>query len=210
MKRTWIGACVLLAACRLSHGTTAPSAPPANDGGHWANVGHACSADSPALSLATDKVRPYHRGLPDDRWADISRTTPGGFAGLVPAQNTNVYRVSWYSYWLVDTTQRAAAEPLLRAAGIPVDSLSTVRKARWSWAQLFDWMGYLQANVTGATMNDIDEATNRLHFGTADAEHERHMEQQLARLGVPCNLVWLSRFSGVTLLESSPSRPHKP
>src|SRR5439155_17869761 len=78
----------------------------------------------------------------DDRWAELAREVPGGFAGMMLEGGLVVF--------LVDTTQRDAALAALAARG-GLEGRDPkrvrVRKVRWNFAQLYDWYRYLNLHV---------------------------------------------------------------
>ncbi|HXT15107.1 MAG TPA: hypothetical protein VN706_05725 [Gemmatimonadaceae bacterium] len=164
----------------------------------WADVGRACSDDSPASSLPASENQTYVRGEPDDTWARLARTIPGGFAGLFVDNGQ-------FTYLLVDPGKRSVAEPQLRAAGLPVSSSSVVRQARWDFAQLHDWMGFIERNLRtpSISFDDIDEVNNRLSFGVPDTVALRAFETNLQQLNLPCNLVWVIQ-QGFATFEKRP------
>jgi hypothetical protein len=118
----------------------------------------------------------------------MSRLVPGGWGGGIFLDSGVA------TYYLRDTMQRAAAEAVLnqyrvdgRVWGPPMH----VRRARWSFSELYDWDRYLRPRLATASFSsaDIDEAHNRLLYGVTTATAKREFERQLAHLGVPCHLV---------------------
>jgi hypothetical protein len=130
-------------------------------------------------SAMTEQVGVRASG-PLPRWADVGR------AGLFVDNGQ-------FTYLLVDPSKRLVAEPQLRAAGLPVSSSSVVRQARWDFAQLHDWMGFIERNLRtpSISFDDIDEVNNRLSFGVPDTVALRAFETNLQPLNLPCNLVWV-------------------
>src|SRR5438552_14787759 len=160
----------------------------------WARLGQSCPADAPAVEVPVT-LRDSVRGLgasfrdDDDRWADLAREVPGGFAGMMLEGGLVVF--------LVDTTQRDAALAALAARG-GLEGRDPkrvrVRKARWDFSQLIDWYHYLNLSAwsdSGEVQRDIDEAHNRITYGVMGESGRRRLERGLARLRAPppCFLV---------------------
>src|SRR2546429_1392834 len=160
----------------------------------WARLGQSCPADAPAVEVPVT-LRDSVRGLwasfrdDDDRWADLAREVPGGFAGMMLEGGLVVF--------LVDTTQRDAALAALAARrGLEGRDPKRVRvrKVRWNFAQLYDWYRYLNLHVwsdSGVVTSDIDEAENRITYGVMGESGRRRLERRLAALRprLPCFLV---------------------
>ena len=176
----------LLAACS---GTTEPAARPEPTP---RNVILVNDCSGPATSESVPINESFGRTIDDD-WADIARTTPGGFAGVIYATPGGDPTIL-----LTDTAQAAAAKsalkPLFAQMGsqFPV-SIAAVRQARWNAAQLLDWYHYLYmqpiwagANVTST---DINEAVNRIQINTADSVSQAAFISKLENMGLPCDLV---------------------
>jgi len=146
--------------------------------------------DGPATSLPDSLARQLRprtgHMIPDDRWADLATTTPGGFAG--------VFRDSSYTpiLMLTDPSQASAAKRALEGKiGVPLQQ-ATVRQARWDFAQLVDWFNYLLPRVAAAGLPitaDKDESLNRVRFSVVSIEQRDKVVAALAALPVPCDLV---------------------
>jgi len=178
-----------LAVAILGLACTHPSEAP-----RWAHVGQSCPADAPIVELPAilrDSVRRLWAAFrtDDDRWADLAREVPGGFAGMMLEGGLVVF--------LVDTTQRDAALAALAARGAlqgREPKRVRVRKARWDFAQLIDWYHYLNLSAwsdSGEVQSDIDEEHNRISYGVMGASGRRRLERVLAQLRPPppCFLV---------------------
>ena len=145
--------------------------------------------DGPATSLPDSLARqlPPRTGrmIPDDRWADLAITTPGGFAG--------VFRDSTYTQILMLTDPSQASAAIAAVAGkVGLGLLPpTVRQARWDFAQLVDWFNYLLPRVAaGIPMTaDKDESINRIRFSVISIEQRDRVVAALAALPLPCDLV---------------------
>lgn len=169
---------------------------PHSSGPTWVRAGQPCPADAPVVDLPAgvrDSVRRLEVGhrSGDDRLAELAREVPGGFAGMMLDGDLVVF--------LVDTTQRDAALAALAARGA-LDGRDPkqvrVRKARWDFAQLFDWYQYLNLHmwrVSGVVTSDIDDAANRITYGVMGESGRRRAERRLAELRPPppCFLVTL-------------------
>ena len=177
--------------------TTAPDAPPPETA---ATLGRVGACEGPATSLPTRLAA----GLaptggvrtPDDRWAELARRVPGGFAGVMyemPAPGAAPRATGRPLLMLVDPSRAAEAKAALapHLQGFDVAGAS-VRAVRWDFAQLYDWYRYLNGQVwlePGVTMSDIDESENRIVYGAADEAVRGRIAQRLAALPLPCDLV---------------------
>jgi len=193
-------AIAVLAACSDMTQPSAPAATayrviPVND----------CSG--PATSESVAITGTFGRTIDDD-WADIARTIPGGFAGVVYATAGGNPTIL-----LTDTTQaasaRAALKPLLAQMNpmFDVDG-AAVRQARWNAAQLLDWHHYLAVQPIWAgsnvTSTDIDEAANRIRINTADSVSQAAFVSRLTSMNLPCALVVVGVMAPATIV---PGRP---
>jgi hypothetical protein len=165
-----------------------------------ADLGRTGACTGPATSLPPQLAAalPAPGGLrtPDDRWADLARRVPGGFAGvmydLAPA-GAPPRTTGRPILMLVDPTRAAEAKAAL-APHLPGFDVAgaEVRAVRWDFAQLYDWyrhLGGLVWSEGGVTMSDIDEAANRLAYGAANEAARERLAQRLASLSLPCDLV---------------------
>lgn len=165
----------------------------------WARLDQRCPAEAP-IRLASERPMPPEGRVRtrDDHTASLARQVPGGYGGLYweydppltpggPRPETRRLIVS-----LVDTTRREAALRALASERPDLDLLrATIKPARWSFAELYDWYGWLlpRAVREGVVTTDIDEVENRIVFGVEHAEGRRLLERQLAGLGLPCFLI---------------------
>jgi hypothetical protein len=184
------GATVLLAAC--SGDVTAPVQPPDTTRLIRVNecVGPATSL-SPAIA-ATFTHDARYRTI-DDMWADLARTAPGGFAGILYTAPTDVPTIL-----LTDTTKAAAAKDAI-AAFLVANNVSldvrnaNVAPARWDAAQLLDWYYYLLSQPiwtdNNVTASDIDDVANRIRISTADSTSQTAFAQKMETLNLPCDLL---------------------
>ena len=170
----------------------------------WARLTHPCPADAP-VRFAPPRLPPAPGRFRtrDDHDAELARRVPGGYGGLYveyepPLQRDGAIRTETRRafVFLVDTTQREAALRALSSTAEPGQfPLNVVgaqtRPARWSFAELYDWYGVLLSAAVrdGVVTTDIDERENRLVFGVEDALGRQRLEQQLARLDLPCFLI---------------------
>jgi hypothetical protein len=186
--RQWLAMAITLLAAGCGGDAISPPVDHSGDIPRWADVGKTCTDQSPAVPLAPSKVVSFSHGS-DDRWAAISRDNPGGFAGIIVNSSQQLVVL------MTDTTQRAAVFAALQANGISTSG-ATVRQVRWSFAQLFDWLGYVDHALPPGffafvTTVDIDEANNRLTFGISANLFVTPSEGELATLDLPCRLVYL-------------------
>jgi len=189
MKRVFAAiAGIALAGCRAAGTSVAspPAAPPIRLG----------QCDGPALSLPDSLARqlPRRTGrmIPDDRWADLATTIPGGFAGVLYDSAHNPILM------LVDPTQATAAKRALDGKiRFPLQQ-ATVRRARWDFAQLVDWFNYLHPRLGVPVTADKDEALNRIRFSVTSVELRDRVISALAQLPLPCDLVVVD-LNGMTV-----------
>jgi hypothetical protein len=138
---------------------------------------------------------------PDDQWADLAQTVPGGFAGVLYVDSKPVLM-------LTDPTQAAAAKQAL-ASSIPGFDVAgaEVRQARWNFAQLVDWYNYLTARTDvwrteGMTSGDKDEAINRIHYGVLDETARDRLIKVLAGIDLPCDLIAIGITGPISIVNS--------
>jgi hypothetical protein len=165
-----------------------------------ASAGRVGACEGPAASLppqlAAALPAPGAARTPDARWAELARTVPGGFAGVMydaPPADGPPRTTGRPVLMLVDPSRAAQAKAALvpHLPGFDVAG-ADVRAVRWDFAQLYDWYRYLNDRVwqeRGVTMSDIDEAANRLVYGAADEAALERITQRLAALPLPCDLV---------------------
>lgn len=149
----------------------------------------------------------------DEQTAAISRKLPGGYGGLYlgydppPAPGQRPRPGSRHVVvLLVDTTQREAAlsalAPVIQQGRPDLDVLhARIQRARWSFAELYDWYGAPLPRLWrgGVTTIDIDERENRIMFGVADRAARQRLEEELARLEPPCFLVGIEVVGRIIL-----------
>jgi hypothetical protein len=202
----WV-ACALLGALVACSGSSSTSGhitgvtppPEKNRTLRLADIGKACTADSPATVLEgprLDSLSPdsrARRGYSDEIWVTLAREVPGGVGGI--------FRDGRVGYlWLVDPSKRSeaiaalASSPLgpgLQQTGFPLQQ-AVVLKARWNFAQLADWFAYVTPRALHGvrwSSADIQEARNRLEFGVVDEAARLELERRLKTLDLPCNLI---------------------
>jgi hypothetical protein len=130
---------------------------------------------------------------PDDSWADLAKTVPGGFAGAY-------YDSARTPVLLLTQPARAAAakQALSGHLNFPL-AQATVREARWDFAQLVDWFNYLFPRLgVGPVTADKDESLNRIRFSVTSVELRDRVVHALAGLPLPCDLVIVD-LNGLTV-----------
>lgn len=184
---------LLGAACSSA---TSPDAAPERA----ASVGPAGVCEGPATSLPPQLAAalPAVGGArtPDDRWAELARRVPGGFAGVMydaPPEGAPPRTMGRPVLMLVDPSRAAEAKTALapHLAGFDVAG-ADVRAVRWDFAQLYDWYRHLNAVVwqePGVTMSDIDESANRIVYGAADEAARGRIAQRVTSRSLACDLV---------------------
>jgi len=129
--------------------------------------------------------------MPDDQWADLAATVPGGFAGFF-SDSTHTPILM-----LTEPAQAAAAQRAL-AGKIWVPPTAIARQARWNFAQLVDWFDYIVPRITvGPASADNDESINRIHLRTSSVAVRDSIVRVLASLPLPCDLVVVDLSGGV-------------
>lgn len=197
-----LAALALLVAGGCSDAATGPApgagdgagAAPTATGAHNQDVVRVRACDGPATSLPAALAGQLPtggdaaaRGTIDDHLAALARRVPGGFAGVFYDQGRPVL--------LLTDPSRAADAKAALASELPGFEIAAAeaRAARWTFAQLYDWYGYLRRRgVWGAaavTLTDIDERANRLYLGAADRAERDRLADWLAALELPCDLV---------------------
>ena len=117
---------VAVIGCNTSRTSAAPTPSPAPI--------RLAQCEGPATSLPDSLARtlpPRHRGMiPDNQWADLATTVPGGFAGaFYDSAHTPILM-------LTDPGQASAAKQALTGQLGFLPQYATVRQARWNFAQL--------------------------------------------------------------------------
>ena len=185
-----VAAIVMIAVvgCRAPHASVVPTPPTPPI--------RLAQCDGPASSLpdslARELPRRTGRMIPDERWAELARTTPGGFAG--------VFYDSAHTPILMLTRPAeapAAIEALAGKTGFPTHT-ATVRQARWDFAQLVDWSNYLLPRLGVPVTADKDEALNRIRFSVTSVELRDRVIRALAQQPLPCDLVVVD-LNGLTV-----------
>ena len=192
-------ACLALLTCATAcSDPTAPDAllpvPSGASDAAWADIGKSCTPSARASIVPAnrrDSLPAYTHGptrSPDDDWADLARSTPGGWGGVFLESGVPVI-------FLVDTTERTAAIAAMNTYGFGATldlSRTKVRAGRWDFAQLADWYRYFDLHVwfvPGMRSGDIDEVKNRIEFGVADLAARQALEARLRPMDLPCYLV---------------------
>lgn len=130
--------------------------------------------------------------LPDDHWADLARTTPGGFAGVFyDSAHTPILMLTR------PAEASAAIDALAGKTGFPTHT-ATVRQARWDFAQLVDWFNYLLPRLEIPVTADKDEALNRIRFSITSVELRDRIIRTLTQMQLPCDLVVVD-LNGITV-----------
>lgn len=179
----WITSVALLAACSADNtgpGLTNPGS---------ADVISVNRCDGPATSFSSTSAATSPMPTIDEQWAQIARTNPGGFAGIVTNAGSSNPVVL-----LTDKSALKALIPILSATYTQYDfSKAEARQVRWNSAQLLGWYYYLMGvpiwSAPGVTSSDIDEVANRIRLNAADAAGQAVLVQRLQGLHLPCELV---------------------
>ena len=146
----------------------------------------ACTGPATSLPDSLAALVPPRKFVysPDDGWAEIARTLPGGFAGAyydAKHQPTLAF--------VRPDEARAASAQLAGKVPFPVD-WATVQPVRWDFAQLVDWFDYILPRAgAGVSYADKDEVHNRIRIGTLNLAMRDSVVRTLERLDLPCDLV---------------------
>jgi hypothetical protein len=152
------------------------------------------ACDGPAMSLPDSLVRllrPHGFALvPDDEWARLAATVPGGFAGTY-------YDKSHRPVIVLARPEEAAAAKVALAAKLPFPmDVAVIERGRWDFAQLSNWFDYLLPRLTAiANGGDKDEAANRIRFFAPTAERRDSLVRTLERMDLPCDLILVDVMS---------------
>lgn len=143
--------------------------------------------EGPAFSLPDSLARQVPprtmRMVGDDRWAELARTVPGGFAGIF-------YDSTHTPILLLTQPAQAAAAHRALAGKIELPPDAVVRRARWDFAQLVDWFNYLLPRLSvGGITADKDESINRIRLSVTSLAARDSVIRDLAALPLPCDLV---------------------
>lgn len=176
IMRTLIPALLVLASCY-----PASESPPTDP------IARLSASSQPLLQPSA-----YHPG--ERSFEEVSRSA-GGFAGYVLESGRPVVYVTD----LADATAtKMAAEPVLRrelvAIRQPVHwaSEASVRKVRYSFAELRDWRNHLMDQVfqiAGVVLLDLDEARNRITVGLTTDLLRAAVEKVVRDLRIPSEAV---------------------
>ena len=196
------GAAILITTAFSScgHHHINPPAEPYVDRATWVDPTSGCSDASPT-TLPTFRVsdtltRGGTNKDPQERSAWFARRVPGGlaFGRAFDDNHRAIIR-------LTDPTQKLAAlatlDSLAPTSGRPrvmsADCVTAVR-VRWDFAELYDWMQYLQSAFSegpriGVNSGGIDTHNDRIEFGVERRESLPMLVSWLIEKGVPCRLI---------------------
>jgi len=202
------GAAILIAAALLSCGHHHVNRPAEAyvDRAIWVEPTSGCSDTSPKslpkLRVSDTLTRGGANKDLQEYTAWLARRVPGGlaFGPAVDANHRPIIR-------LTDPTLKFAAlatlDSLAPPRGLPrianADSVRAV-KVRWDFAELYDWLQYLQTGSFGGrripvTIMGVNTHNDRIEFGVETRESLPVLVSWLIEKGVPCRLVAV-RVSG--------------
>ncbi len=167
---------------------TEPTVPEGDVNARWADLGY-CWAPSPPRSLSSAERLKLEPRVPDSdgELAIISRDMPGGFGGLFHLDGE-------LSVFLVEPKDHAALTKRLLEAKVIEEAPHRLYRARWTWAQLYDWRLYIGQQIDdvmiGYATIDINQHANRIDLGVP-SDRRWLAERQLRDLRIPCYLVAL-------------------
>src|SRR5205807_3702661 len=154
-----------------------------------------CLSNAATMRLPADRratLPAFGPRQPRDAYVAISRSVPGGFAGVFREGNHFVLT-------FVDPARANRARPEIqqalasRGAGLPGMDVATAefRSARWTFAELDEWYRYIISKGLASDISStaIEEQANTISIGVIDEAARAHVEARLAALGVSCNLI---------------------
>jgi len=199
-----------LSTSACGHHHVNPPAEPYRDTAFWIEPTNSCTDSSPKFLpkfRASDTISAAGAKLHADLLqAWLARRVPGGWA-YGPSVNGSNHA----TLWLLDPTQKRAAIAALDSLSPPNQLFPATRPdsivalpARWDYAELYDWMQFLQSapvSATGVNMWGIDAANDRIVFGIETRETLDTMVKWLLEKGIPCRLVAVEVIGPIYLVE---------
>lgn len=129
-----------------------------------------------------------------DAYLAISKSVPGGFAGMV--WETNHYVLTFVEPEKAQAARAEIEQALVTTRAVaPGTDLHTAEirgGVRWTFVELDEWFRYIlsqRPSVPGVSSWGIDEGHNTIHFGVIDETARALLEEKLGAIGVSCNLV---------------------
>lgn len=132
----------------------------------------------------------------------LSRTVPGGFAGLERRLESQGFRIQLTDTTQVEVVRRALLEFFAGSPYVPVTMGAQIAAAppvqvRWSLAELYDWYAFLDDTLPRSvprirgtfSMSGVDDITNRVFYAASDSASQTSLVEALGKLGLPCDLV---------------------
>ena len=126
----------------------------------------------------------------DAPWAKLALEIPGGFAGFYLGDNGKLVLL------LTDPEKKheaiealSARQPAVLPPGTDLND-ATIKRVRWNFAQLYDWLRYLGSkNLGGRVITvDLDEVHNRIAFGVLKSDVAT-VRANIKKLRLPKGLV---------------------
>jgi hypothetical protein len=152
----------------------------------------ACSGPAMSLPDSLAALVPPRDGsmVPDDQWADLATTVPGGFAGVFYVRGELMLA-------LTRPNEAAAAKAALAGKlSVPVEG-AEIRPVRWDFAQLVDWSNYIVPRLHfPIVLLDRDEVLNRIRISGSSVQARDRIVDELRALRLPCDLVVVNVMSG--------------
>ena len=198
MNRSTALAGLVLAAIAACRHSSAPGSPQPAAGLRLV----ACEETRRLAPAVEPPTGPTRLSGPRAQLVAVSRTVPGGFAGirrLPPAGQIAIL--------LTDTSHAADVRAALREVAVsaplsPPSAPETIARApaiqvKWTLAELYDWLWYLESALQPAahafggayTSSGVDDGANRVFFDAPDSASHAGLVRALAGLAVPCELV---------------------
>ena len=178
--------CLLVVnACRSA--TDLPPVPAFDASPRFTCVSSDAAVDAPAPFKG---IQPSGLRVPDDNWAELARTLPGGFAGIYLENGKLVVN------FVDPEAGKAALTEISQSSTVgPTDKTlwgrPDLRSVRWSFAQLYDWSYYVLSlhQFAGVTATAIDEKRNAVLYGFIDETARSVFIDAMNAAKVPCTLV---------------------
>lgn len=166
------------------------------------------SADEPTLD-SSEAGLTEDQPTGDDRLMAVAATFPG-FGGMYVDAATDTLYVYSMDAANEAVTEQAIAEALGEDG--PRTSNIELLQAEYSFAELNELHKSMMPSVLGiqgVVLTDINEANNSLTVGVEDQKTRNKVEEQLAELGIPREMVYIEKTKPVRL-EASLRDRHRP
>lgn len=164
----------------------------------------------PASALSADAGAPVSAPRnPDELFAQLGRSIPGGFGGMyfdTSSTDLVVYlQRPAEGREAIASLRQAFPDPRISTVGI------VVQEGRYEWRQLQQWRQHVDRllALSGVRLTSIDERLNRLRVGVANSDVAARVRVELERAGVPQEAVVIDEVPlarpALTLRDEAPA-----